>query len=80
MYFMYVCFSIASLNKCPEHNWAVLAGLAGTVGTKDYIEQIDVQSQINQPKELPKTGHFCIQLRQSARKHTLSTQPQHATV
>ena len=25
-----------------------------------YVEQIDVQSQINQPKELPTTGHFCI--------------------
>jgi len=30
--------------------------------TKDHIEQIDVQSQINQLKELPTTGHFCILL------------------
>ena len=39
--------------------------------TKGYIEEIDVQSQINQPKELPTTGHFCVLLRQSARKYSV---------
>jgi len=29
---------------------------------KDYIEQMDVQSQINQPKELPTTGNFLFYL------------------
>ena len=37
---------------------------------KDYIEQIDVQNQINQPKELLTTGHFCVLLRQSARQYS----------
>ena len=27
------------------------------IETKDFIEQIDVQNLINQPKELPTTGH-----------------------
>ena len=42
---------------------------------KDYIEQIDVQKQINQPKELPTTGHFCILLRQSARRCNVQITP-----
>ena len=34
---------------------------------------IDFQSQINQPKEMPTTGHFCVLFRQSARKQPPST-------
>ena len=48
---------------------------------KDYIEHIDVQSQVNEPKELPNTGHFCVLLRQSARiQCKLPPPPQHALV
>ena len=47
--------------------------LKGTIITKDYIDQIDVQSQINQPKELPTTGHFCVLLKQPAWKLTPSS-------
>ena len=39
---------------------------------KDYIEQMDVQSQINQTKELPITGHLYVLLRQFARMYSAS--------
>ena len=46
--------------------------LTPRIQTKDHIGNIDVQSQINQPKELLTTGPFCVLLRQSARKHSVS--------
>ena len=47
-----------------------------------YVGQIDVQSQINLPKELPTTGNFCVLLIQSARKylHCRLPPPPHYTV
>ncbi len=35
-----------------------ILGIPQSEVIKDYIEQIDVQSQINKPKELPTTGQF----------------------
>ena len=42
-------------------------------------DTVDVQSQINEPKELVATGHFCVQLRQSARKYSVDY-PLHPTM